>query len=496
MLKLQVRAPLSRRWRKAPSSLQFRLNLRINTDFVDGQATPDYDGPMSLSNPDLYAPGGYVVLDFETTGFSFDHGDRVLEVGVVKLDPEGRIVGTFETLINPMRHVGATEIHGISASDVVAAPAFGDIADHFAAILDGSVFVAHNASFDARFAHGELTASGNFLGKSIPYLCTMTLAKQYKIGRTAKLSDVTLALGVRNSHAHSALADAIATAQVLEYFLRETSASKDPLWRKAVAAASACADYRHGELTEDPLHITRADAARAREALRSGAWVNKAVGARDIPDESLAAQYFRLLDAVFLDRDLSAAEERQLLEFAAQNQLSSVALADIHQRYLRSLVEAAWADGVVTPEERETVEVVGRYLGISPEDREAGLPTTTAPGAPAVVPVPTPEGEAESAPESSPEGAVRSSLLDSCIMLAPGDRVTVTGPVLRTHAEWEALLGAHGVAVAGLAKKTKVLIAGDINSMSGKAKKAHDYGIPVISEAAADELIRFTEGGR
>lgn len=82
--------------------------------------------------------------------------------------------------------------------------------------FDGGGFVAHNASFDARFAHGELTASGNFLGKSIPYLCTMTLAKQYKVDRTAKLSDVTLALGIRNSQAHSALADAIATAQVLE----------------------------------------------------------------------------------------------------------------------------------------------------------------------------------------------------------------------------------------------------------------------------------------
>ena len=466
-----------------PSGVQFRLNLRINTNFVDGRATPHYDGPMSLSNPDLYTPGGYVVLDFETTGFSFDHGDRVLEVGVVKLDPDGRIVGTFETLINPMRHVGATEIHGISASDVVAAPVFGDIAEHFAAILDGSVFVAHNASFDARFAHGELTASGNFRGKSIPYLCTMTLAKQYKVGRTAKLSDVALALGIHNSQAHSALADAIATAQVLEYFLRETSASKDPLWRKAVAAASTCADYCHGELTEDPLHVTRADAARAREALRSGAWVNKAVGARDIPAESLAAQYFRLLDDVFLDRDLSAAEERQLLEFAAQYQLSSVALADFHQRYLRSLVAAAWADGVVTREERETIEVVGRYLGIPPEVREVDLPTTTAPGSPTVVTAPAPEGE------------VRSGLLDSCIVLAPGDRVTVTGPVLRTHSEWEALFGAHNIAVAGLAKKTKVLIAGDINSMSGKAKKARDYGIPVISEAAADELIRFTEGG-
>ena len=47
--------------------------------------------------------------------------------------------------------------------------------------------------------------------------------------------------------------------------------------------------------------------------------------------------------------------------------------------------------------------------------------------------------------------------------------------------------------IGGLVKKTKVLIAGDPDSQSGKAKKAKQYGIPIVAEDVAREVIRFAD---
>jgi DNA polymerase III epsilon subunit-like protein len=63
------------------------------------------------------------IIDFETTGL-IAGADRVVEVSVVRVDPgeEPRLV--LDTLINPQRHVSATEIHGITDADVADAPYF------------------------------------------------------------------------------------------------------------------------------------------------------------------------------------------------------------------------------------------------------------------------------------------------------------------------------------------------------------------------------------
>ena len=61
---------------------------------------------------------GFSVVDVETTGFSLKRGDRIVEIGLVRLNSELQIEKTFETLINPRRDVGPTSIHGITAEMV------------------------------------------------------------------------------------------------------------------------------------------------------------------------------------------------------------------------------------------------------------------------------------------------------------------------------------------------------------------------------------------
>jgi DNA polymerase-3 subunit epsilon len=60
------------------------------------------------------------VFDFETTGLT-PGVDRVVEISVARIDPgeEPRLV--LDTLVNPMRRMGATEIHGITDADVIDA---------------------------------------------------------------------------------------------------------------------------------------------------------------------------------------------------------------------------------------------------------------------------------------------------------------------------------------------------------------------------------------
>jgi DNA polymerase-3 subunit epsilon len=68
--------------------------------------------------------------------------------------------------------------------------------------------------------------------------------------------------------------------------------------------------------------------------------------------------------------------------------------------------------------------------------------------------------------------------------LRPGDRISLTGDMKLDRREWEGRARSVGLQPAGIAKSTKVLVAADPNSLSGKASKAQSYGIPIITEEA------------
>ena len=46
----------------------------------------------------------YVVFDVETTGLAPLSGDRIVEIAAIKVK-EGRVIDTFESLVNPQRPV-------------------------------------------------------------------------------------------------------------------------------------------------------------------------------------------------------------------------------------------------------------------------------------------------------------------------------------------------------------------------------------------------------
>jgi DNA polymerase-3 subunit epsilon len=162
----------------------------------------------------------YVVVDVEATGVRAIDGDRITEVAVVLVkNGESRVV--FDSLVNPERPIPApiSTLTGISWEMVRNAPRFGDIAHQLAGVLEGHVFVAHNATFDWRFLSHEMQrATGRPLDGT--RLCTVKLARRLVPTLYRRSLDaVTDYFGIRIAARHRAGGDAVATAEVFTRLL-------------------------------------------------------------------------------------------------------------------------------------------------------------------------------------------------------------------------------------------------------------------------------------
>ncbi|GAA4953820.1 hypothetical protein GCM10023205_14150 [Yinghuangia aomiensis] len=166
----------------------------------------------------------FAIVDLETTGFSPGRGDRIVEIGVVRMAGDGRVLREWTTLLDPGRGVGATQVHRITAADVRGAPRFADIAGELAALFAGAVVVAHNASFEQRFLEAEFAAAGIAM-PLLPALCTMRLARTTGLDLPDhKLGTCCAHFGLDFPDAHAALADARVTARLLPLLLRTAGA--------------------------------------------------------------------------------------------------------------------------------------------------------------------------------------------------------------------------------------------------------------------------------
>jgi DNA polymerase III subunit epsilon len=66
----------------------------------------------------------------------------------------------------------------------------------------------------------------------------------------------------------------------------------------------------------------------------------------------------------------------------------------------------------------------------------------------------------------------------------------ITGETRRARTQWFEMLSSRGlVPHDNIVKKAKLLVAADPDSMSGKARKAREYGIPIVNEAGLERLL-------
>ncbi len=156
------------------------------------------------------------IVDFETTGLT-PGVDRVVEVSVVRCDPgeEPRLV--FDTLVNPMRPVAATEIHGISDCDVEKAPRFSEIAGDLVAALSACVVAAYNVYFDIRFLSYELMQAS--VDHEPPHFCLMYMRPLLGLGSRCRLQEACHDHHIEQEVTHVAAQDALASGALLECYL-------------------------------------------------------------------------------------------------------------------------------------------------------------------------------------------------------------------------------------------------------------------------------------
>lgn len=158
----------------------------------------------------------FVVLDLETTGGRAGQ-DTITEIGAVKVRG-GEVLGEFSTLVDPGCEIPPqiVSLTGITQAMVADAPSIDAVLPAFLEFAEGSVLVAHNASFDTGFLKAACQAHGHAWPRP-PVLCTVRLARRTlprqdapscKLAALAKLFDAA-------APTHRALDDAHATVDVL-----------------------------------------------------------------------------------------------------------------------------------------------------------------------------------------------------------------------------------------------------------------------------------------
>lgn len=325
--------------------------------------------------------GGFAVIDFETTGLS-PSGDRVIEVGLIKADNEGRSVAFFQTLVNPEGPVGATHIHGITDADVANAPTFGEISEELIKRLQTHVLVGHNLRFDMAFLDSELGRTGLQIPSDYPTICTYQSARVLLPGlERHRLIDCAEALGLDNQGGHRALKDAGMTAGLLHAFLKSkideslvhefrtmTTHARGVAWStQRGPARSAPASTRR------PQAPIRADQREAAKVIFEGvADLTPEDFLPDNPDSATLA-YSELLLSTFEDGQLTSDELKALDDLAISLALSVDATEVIRSSLLNYVAREAWRDGKVTRDEKSDVGALASILQLDEKASKAAL---------------------------------------------------------------------------------------------------------------------------
>jgi DNA polymerase-3 subunit epsilon len=397
----------------------------------------------------------YAVFDFETTGVY--NKDRIIEVAIAHVDPDGAVTDRWETLVNPRRDLGKQALHGIRSADVLKAPSFDAIAGEVLERFRGRIPVAHNLPFDARMLVQECLRMGLDVPDLAEYgVCTMSWSGRFLPESGRSLAECCRAANIRNDRPHEAMSDVLATAELLGAFLA-ASGSRPP-WADLGALV---ARLHWPELPIGGVPPVR----RGEHAVVGPDFLSRLVTHLPrVPDPPQADMYLSVLDRALVDRRVSATEADELAAVAAALGITRTTALQLHRDYLRALAVAALEDGVVTESEHSDLAHVAALLGLDAGAVDEALDTVDTGDAPE--------------PQVSP------------FRLKPADIVVLTGTFPEAKEYWAYRLEAAGLRVAAnVTKKTTLVVAADPDSMSGKAERARRYGIPVIGAESVDLVL-------
>ena len=163
-----------------------------------------------------------MVVDLETTGMVSNY-NRITEIGAVKIQG-GKIVDTFQTLINPQRSIPSMiqDLTGITNEMVRNSPLFQEVAEKFLEFMKDSIFVAHNVNFDYSFLQNEYLRLEKTFVK--PFICTKaSMKKHYPELGSYGLKNLCAHFNISLVGHHRALNDAMAATELLKIINQKRS---------------------------------------------------------------------------------------------------------------------------------------------------------------------------------------------------------------------------------------------------------------------------------
>lgn len=411
----------------------------------------------------------FAVIDVETTGLNPYRYDRIVEIAALLVSSDGSVVREFTSVINPERDVGPTHIHGLSAGDVLQAPLFSEVATPFLELLRPAVaIVGHNARFDLSFLSLEFQR----LGVEFPHcdvVDTMHLSKGGSLAACCARHGIEV-----EGTAHSAAHDAKATARLLFALLRQS-----PTLGDGFTALPPVSWPMLALPTRSPV---RRDEARQRQSHAPGyiqALVSRLPPAAvETASHDAAMAYMNLLDRALEDRNMEESEGQSLVDVAIQWGLAFDHIKAIHGDYLRRLVRAANADGVVTAREQEDLRLVARLLGFEDFSQEQLV---------ALI-----QSMANDRREEAPALPAGDSLRGKRVCFTGDALCRLNGtPITRELAT--SLAEQQGLTVVeSVTKQLDILVVADPHTQSTKAKKARQYGLRVIHEPEFWRMLGIT----
>ena len=182
------------------SSSESSASTELHPQIVITPAKLQLHGPRQL------------ILDTETTGFYYQDGDRIIEVGALEMINRKLTGSSIHIYINPKTPVGdSVNVHGITDEFLQDKPLFEEISQVLFDYLHGAEIIAHNATFDMNFLDMEFKRAGF---KALSEVCdvtdTLALAKSKHPGQKNSLDALVRRYEIpqRDRTFHGALLDA------------------------------------------------------------------------------------------------------------------------------------------------------------------------------------------------------------------------------------------------------------------------------------------------
>ncbi|MFH1996678.1 MAG: exonuclease domain-containing protein [Candidatus Omnitrophota bacterium] len=165
----------------------------------------------------------FTVFDFETTGLFPYAGDRICEIGAIRVDLKAKTRREFHAMVDPGRPIsyGAFLVNRITEDMVQGAPKISEALPVFMEFIKDSVLVAYNAGFDIGFLEYALGEDEKNALKDYQVIDALKLARKLFPGLPSYgLGNVARSLRIRPQKEHRAISDA---AMTLEIFQREAN---------------------------------------------------------------------------------------------------------------------------------------------------------------------------------------------------------------------------------------------------------------------------------